>query len=125
MIDIRRLARGLIEDARQDLRFAVRSLRREAGVAVGIVATFAFAIGANAAMVSLVARLMLAAPPGVSNPEALARLQIEVTTRDGDRYARRRPRTLYSSASWARALQSAASLTPTTIDCPRAMRSPY
>ena len=78
--------RVLLEDARQDLRFAARSLRREPGVAAGIVATFALAIGANAAMVSLVARLMLIAPPGVTNPETLARLQIDVTTADGDRY---------------------------------------
>ena len=87
MSDTRGLARRLLEDARQDLRFAVRSFRREPGVAAGIVATFALAIGANAAMVSLVARLMLVAPPGVSTPEALARLQIDVTTADGDRYA--------------------------------------
>ena len=87
MSDIRGLVRRLLEDARQDLRFAVRSLRREPGVAAGIVGTFALAIGANAAMVSLVARLMLVAPPGVSNPESLARLQIDVTTTDGDRYA--------------------------------------
>ena len=78
---------NILEDARQDLRFATRSLRREPGVAAGIVATFALAIGANAAMVGLVTRLMLVAPPGVSNPEALARLQINVTTADGDRYA--------------------------------------
>jgi predicted permease len=83
----RGFTRGLIEDARDDLRFALRSLRREPGVAAGIVATFALAIGANAAMVGLVTRLMLVAPPGVSNPDALARLRVEVTTADGDRYA--------------------------------------
>ena len=87
MSDVLESARILLEDARQDIRFAVRSLRREPGVAAGIIATFALAIGANAAMVSLVARLMLVAPPGVRNPEALARLQIQVTTGDGDRYA--------------------------------------
>jgi len=76
----RGLARGLIEDARDDLRFALRSLRREPGVAFGIVATFALAIGANAAMVGLVTRLMLVAPPGVSDPDALGRLRVEVTT---------------------------------------------
>ena len=80
-------ARGLIEDARDDLRFALRSLRREPGVALGIVATFALAIGANAAMVGLVTRLMLVAPPGISDPDALSRFRVEVTTADGDRYA--------------------------------------
>ena len=87
MSDLRGRARVLLGDARQDLRFAARALRREPGVAAGIVATFALAIGANAAMVSLVARLMLVAAPGVSNPETLARLQIDVTTTDGERYA--------------------------------------
>ena len=105
MSDTHVLARRLLEDARQDLRFAVRSLRREPGVAAGIVATFALAIGANAAMVSLVARLMLVAPPGVSNPESLARLQIDVTTADGDRYAM--TTTSYPAFRAARALDDA------------------
>jgi predicted permease len=85
--DIRGRVLALLEDARQDLRFALRSLRREPGLAAGIVTTFALAIGANAAMVSLVARLMLVAPPGVTDPSELARLRVDVTTADGDRYA--------------------------------------
>ena len=78
---------NIFADAHQDFRFALRSLRREPGVALGIVATFALAIGANAAMVGLVTRLMLVAPPGVSDPDALGRFRVEVTTADGDRYA--------------------------------------
>src|SRR5437763_2340979 len=80
-------ARRIIDDARRDLQFALRSLCREPGLAAGIVATFALAIGANAAMVSLVARLMFSAPPGVSDPSSLARLHIEATSIDGERYA--------------------------------------
>src|SRR3954465_12581960 len=83
----RGFARGLIEDASDDLRFALRSFRREPGVAAGIIATFALAIGANAAMVALVARLMLSAPPGVVDPDAIGRVRIEATTEDGERYA--------------------------------------
>ena len=79
-------ARLLVEDAGRDLQFALRSLRREPGVAAGILATFALAIGANAAMVGLVARLMLSAPPGVSDPASLARLHLEATSIDGERY---------------------------------------
>jgi hypothetical protein len=79
-------SRALVEDARRDLQFAFRSLRREPGVAAGIIATFALAIGANAAMVSLVARLMLTAPPGVRDPASLARLHVEATSIDGERY---------------------------------------
>src|SRR5205823_8814091 len=81
------IVRRLMYDAHRDLQFAVRSLRREPAVAAGIVATFALAIGANAAMVGLVARLMLAAPPGVSDPSAVARLKLDITTSDGERYA--------------------------------------
>ena len=79
-------ARALVEDARRDLQFAFRSLRREPGVAAGIVATFALAIGANAAIVGLVARLMLSAPPGVRDPASLARLHVAATSIDGERY---------------------------------------
>ena len=79
--------RVLLDDARQDLAFALRSLRREPGVALGIIATFALAIGANAAMVGLVARLMSSALPGVADPGAVARLRVQVTTSDGERYA--------------------------------------
>jgi putative ABC transport system permease protein len=41
---------------------------------VGVVATFALAIGANAAMFGLVTRLMLPAPPGVTDAAQVARL---------------------------------------------------
>jgi hypothetical protein len=56
------------------LRQAVRSLRREPALVAGVLATFALAIGANAAMFGLVTRLMLAAPPGVADPGAVARM---------------------------------------------------
>ena len=55
------------------LRYAFRSLRREPALAAGVIATFALAIGANAAMFGLVTRLMLSAPPGVGEPASLAR----------------------------------------------------
>ena len=58
----------------RDLRFAARAFRREPAFAAGVVATFALAIGANAAMVGLVERLMLAPPPGVRDAERLARV---------------------------------------------------
>jgi putative ABC transport system permease protein len=56
------------------LRNAVRSLRREPALVAGVVATFALAIGANAAMFGLVSRLMLAAPPGVADPGQVGRV---------------------------------------------------
>jgi putative ABC transport system permease protein len=79
--------RGLLDDAWRDTQFALRSFRREPSVAAGIVVTFALAIGANAAMVGLVTSLMFSVLPGVVDADAVARLRIEVTTSDGDRYA--------------------------------------
>jgi len=79
--------RTLIDDVQRDVQFALRSFRREPSVAAGIVATFALAIGANAAMVGLVTSLMFSALPGVVDPDVVARLRIDVTTADGDRYA--------------------------------------
>jgi hypothetical protein len=79
--------RTLIDDVGRDIQFALRSFRREPSVAAGIVATFALAIGANAAMVGLVTSLMFSALPGVVHADEVARLRVEVTTADGDRYA--------------------------------------
>jgi putative ABC transport system permease protein len=66
---------------------ALRSLRREPGLVAGIVATMAIAIGVTATMLDLVTRLMLAAPPGVANPDRVARLMIQVTFGNGQQFA--------------------------------------
>ena len=69
------------------LRYAIRSLRRERGLVAGVVVTLALAIGVNAAMLGIVTRLMLSAPPGVANPERVARVTLDVLSEDGERYA--------------------------------------
>ena len=51
----------------------LRSLSRDPAMVAGVLLTFALAIGANAAMFGLVTRLMLPTPPGVADPESLAR----------------------------------------------------
>ena len=56
------------------LQYALRSLRREPALVAGVVATFALAIGANAAMFGLVSRLILSAPPGVAEPGQVGRV---------------------------------------------------
>ncbi len=75
------------EFLRQNVTYAVRTLRREPGLAVGVIATFALAIGANAAMFGLVARLLLGAPPGVRDAERVARLTLRFTMGDGEQYS--------------------------------------
>ena len=71
-----------LHDLRRDVRYALRSLRREPTFVAGIVMTFALAIGANAAMFGLVERLMLSPPPGIRDADRVARVQLGYT-RDG------------------------------------------
>jgi putative ABC transport system permease protein len=68
------------------LRLAVRSLRGAPSLVVTVVLTYALAIGANAAMVGLVSRLMLPAPPGVAQADRVARVSLDVESADGERF---------------------------------------
>ena len=77
----------VIAEFRQDAHYAARALRREPGVAIGIIITFALAIGANAAMFGLVGRLLLSAPPGVADAARVVRAGIRYVTRDGESYS--------------------------------------
>src|SRR5688572_5014364 len=69
------------------LRYAVRSLLREPSLVVSVVATFALAIGANAAMFGLVTRLMLSAPPGVAEPAQVGRMPMTTNHPEYERIA--------------------------------------
>src|SRR4051812_29181177 len=68
----------------RDVRHAFRSLRRQPTFVAGVVLTFALAIGINAAMLGIVTRLMLAAPPGIDRPEQVARIQLKYTDQKGE-----------------------------------------
>ena len=76
-----------LDDALHDLRHAVRTFRREPAFVVGVVLTFALAIGMNAAMFGLVERLMLAPPPGIRDAERVVRLMMKFTGDQGETYA--------------------------------------
>ena len=76
----------VLEQLHYDVTYAARTLRREPGVAVGIVATFALAIGANAAMFGLVGKLLMAAPPGVRDPQSAARVLLQLDFGGGERF---------------------------------------
>src|SRR6185295_4144256 len=82
-----RVMSGTLERLSRDVRFAARTLRREPALVTGVVATFALAIGTNAAMFGLVTQLMLAAPPGIGDPDAVARVQLAVVEEDGASFA--------------------------------------
>ncbi|MEP6764854.1 MAG: ABC transporter permease, partial [Gemmatimonadaceae bacterium] len=76
-----------IEQLLSDVRFALRAFRREPVLVVGIVLTFAIAIGANAAMFGLISRLMLSAPEGVSDGERVVHVGRLITAVDGEKYS--------------------------------------
>ena len=66
-----------------DIRYALRTFRREPTFVAGIVLTFGLVIGTNAAMFGLVRRLMLAPPPGVQDAERVVRAATTLTADDG------------------------------------------
>jgi len=61
---------GAMDELKQNLVYAARTLRRNAGFATGVVLTLAVGIGANVAIFTLVHAVLLRPLP-VANPEAL------------------------------------------------------
>ena len=66
--------RELLQDRRSDLRFALRGLSRTPGLTAAIFLTLAFGVGANAAVFSVLDRLMFRPPAGVADPSGIQRL---------------------------------------------------
>jgi len=77
---------GALERTARDFRYAVRTLRREPTFVVAVILTFALVIGTNAAMFGLVARLMLAPPPGIRDADRVSRARFSVLSEDGDSF---------------------------------------
>ena len=76
----------LLEDWRQDVTYAVRSLRRAPAVSLTIVLTLALGLGVNTAMFSLLDVVLFRAPEGVANPGDVRRLWNHRTFRSGAQY---------------------------------------
>lgn len=64
-------ARGVrwLEDAAQDIRYAVRGLRRKPGFAIAVIGTLGLGVGANATMFGVVDRLLFRSPAYLIAPE--------------------------------------------------------
>ena len=76
-----RRALALVETTMQDIRYAIRTLRKSAGFAVTSAAVLALAIGANTAMFSVL-NAVLFRPLPYQSPEQLAMLWTEIPSQN-------------------------------------------
>jgi len=70
-----------IDNARQDLSYAVRGLRTRPGFALAVVLTLGLGIGANAAMFGIVDRLLFRPPALLKDPDTAHRIYLSRTFR--------------------------------------------
>jgi putative ABC transport system permease protein len=80
-----RLRRMRLADAwdafRQDVRYAVRGIAREPGIAAAVMLTLALGVGANATMFGVTDELLLRPPAGVVDPESIVRIGFDQRNR--------------------------------------------
>ena len=71
-----------MDQLQADVRYAVRGLRRSPGFSLGVIATLALGIGANAAMFGVVDRLMYRPFPMLRDPSTVHRVYLRYLERD-------------------------------------------
>jgi hypothetical protein len=74
----------LLDAVRQDLRLAIRTLRREPGFACAVILTLALGIGLNSVMFSITDKLMFRPPDHVVAPDQVKRLYFWNRGRGGE-----------------------------------------
>ncbi len=74
-----------MDHLQQDVRYAIRGLRRSPGFAFGVIATLALGIGANAAMFGVVDRLMFRPYPMLRDPSTAHRVYLRWNERETQR----------------------------------------
>ncbi len=71
----------MLDTFRQNLRYAVRGLRAKPGFTTAVIATLALGIGANAAMFSIVDRMLFRPPPMLRDPATAHQVYVFETYR--------------------------------------------
>jgi putative ABC transport system permease protein len=71
----------MIDVIRQDLRYALRGLRRSPGFTLTVMATLGLGIGANVAMFNVTDRLMFRPFPFLRDPSSVQRIYLQTTIR--------------------------------------------
>ena len=69
----------------QDVRYALRGLRRSPGFAATVILTLGLGIGANAAMFGVIDRLMFRPFPYLRDPASVHRVHLQITDRGQER----------------------------------------
>jgi predicted permease len=76
-----------LDNARQDLKYAVRGITTRPGFALAVVLTLGLGIGANAAVFGIVDRLLFRPPPMLKDPATAHRIYLYRTFRGTERPA--------------------------------------
>jgi len=71
----------MLDTIRQDIRYALRGLRRAPGFTLTVMATLGLGIGANVAMFDVTDRLMFRPFPYLRDPSSVHRVYLETTSR--------------------------------------------
>ena len=104
-----------VETTRQDLRYALRMLRKSPGFAAAAILTLALGIGANTAIFSLV-RAVLLRPLPFPEPDRLTVLWDDMRARGGPSDVNPAPADYVIWKSGSRSFTDIAALTPTTYN---------
>jgi predicted permease len=105
--DVRGIA--LLDIMSQNMRYALRGLRAKPGFTIAVVVTLGLGIGANAAMFSIVDRLMFRAPEYLRDPARVHRVYLYQTVRKKESIDNSFEYTRYADlARWTTAFDHAA-----------------